>query len=71
MGPVIIELALAREFQLQVAGPMSTPKADASGAASNNAEFNRMLAQFMNENADLKQQMASMTATMERLLAKR
>lgn len=64
-------LALAREFQLQVAGPMSTPRTDASGAASNNAEFNRMLAQFMNENADLKQQMATLTATMERLVAKR
>lgn len=30
-----------------------------------------MLAQFMNENADLKQQMATLTATMERLVAKR
>ena len=64
-------LALAREFQLQVAGPLSKAGADAATTASNNAEFNRMLAQFMNENADLKQQVASLVATMERLVAKR
>jgi tape measure domain-containing protein len=64
-------LALAREFQLQVAGPMSTASNDAAGTASANAEFNRMLAQFMNENADLKQQVATLVATMERLVAKR
>lgn len=64
-------LALAREFQLQVAAPVSSVANDAAGAASNNAELYRMLGQFMNENADLKQQMATLTATMERLVAKR
>ena len=64
-------LALAREFQLQVSAPSSAATGDPSVAASNNAELNRMMAQFINENSELKQEIATLTAMMGRLVAKR